>query len=268
MRCAILGDIHANLTALEAVIRDAESRHDMDEVWCLGDIVDYGPDPHECIELVRHYSPVCIAGNHDWGAVGKMDLVFFPPRIAVVTRWTAAQLTDEDRDYLARLPLTLEKEDFTLVHGSPRDPIWEYILTTIEAEENLRFFKTRYCLHGHSHVPLVFECDSRRMECNLTEIGREYREKSVANRANLSQLALENRPRETVIKLGEKRLYINPGGVGQPRDSDPRACYAVYDSELKTIIFHRVEYDVAATQRRMVDKDMPEWLIERLAEGR
>ncbi|MDP2917485.1 MAG: metallophosphoesterase family protein [Dehalococcoidia bacterium] len=242
MKYAILADIHANLTAFQVVLDDIIWRGGAEEIWCLGDIVGYGPDPHGCIELLRRHNHVCVAGNHDWAAIGKMDTSDFNPEAAAAARWTAGKLTPEDISYLESLPLTIEKPYFTLVHGSPRDPMWEYLFYADVAEQNLAHFKSRYCIVGHSHVPSLFECEKE------------------------SCLAKKLLPDEEVV-LGEKRLFINPGGVGQPRDGDPRASYALYDSDAGMITLHRVSYDIKATQARMAEHGLPGRLIDRLAYG-
>jgi diadenosine tetraphosphatase ApaH/serine/threonine PP2A family protein phosphatase len=242
MRFAILADIHSNLAAFEAVLGDADSRGGFDKIWCLGDVVGYGPDPNECIKRLRQFEHVCIAGNHDWAAIGKMDTSEFNPVAAAAAHWTAQQLTAEDKDYLLSLPLTLRENDFTLAHGSPREPIWEYLLSTEAAQDNLAYFETAYCLVGHSHVPLIFELAADKA------VYREFRESN--------------------LKLKEKRMIINPGGVGQPRDGDPRASYAIYDSEAQTVRHYRVEYDIPATQKKMAEQGLPTPLILRLSVGR
>ena len=157
MRYAIMGDIHSNLTAFETVLRHADDKGGFDKIWCLGDLVGYGPDPNECIERLCQFEHVCVAGNHDWAAIGKMDTADFNPVAARACQWTAQQLTAENIDYLQNLPLSVCQEDFTLVHGSPREPIWEYLLSIEGAQENFSYFETAYCLVGHSHVPLIFE---------------------------------------------------------------------------------------------------------------
>ena len=242
MRYAILADIHSNLAAFKAVLEDIKQRGGVEEIWCLGDVVGYGPDPHQCIELLRQHKHICIAGNHDWAAIGKIDTSEFNPEAAAAAHWTSQQLTPEDIDYLSKLPLQLERDDFTLVHGSPREPIWEYILSASSARENFAHFKTKYCLVGHSHVPAVFK-----QTCK-----------------GVSVYAL---PPDTELVLGEERLIINPGGVGQPRDGDSRASYAIYDSEAKTIRLIRIPYDIAATQSAMMQKKLPLRLIVRLSYG-
>jgi diadenosine tetraphosphatase ApaH/serine/threonine PP2A family protein phosphatase len=243
MRYAILADIHSNLAAFEAVLSDAKNRGGFDRIWCLGDVVGYGPDPNECIKRLRQFEHVCIAGNHDWAAIGKMDTSEFNPVAAAAAHWTAEQLTAEDKDYLQNLPLTLRENGFTLAHGSPREPIWEYLLSTEAAQDNFAYFETAYCLVGHSHVPLIFEL--------------------VSNKAVYRMF-----PEGTNLKLGKRRIIINPGGVGQPRDSDPRASYALYDSEAQTVRHCRVEYDIPATQKKMAERGLPTPLILRLSVGR
>jgi diadenosine tetraphosphatase ApaH/serine/threonine PP2A family protein phosphatase len=244
MRVAILADIHANLTAFKAVLADIEHRGGAGEIWCLGDVVGYGPDPCECIALAQKVLKYCIAGNHDRAAVGKIDTSDFNPRAAEANEWTTQQLKPEDTRYLSNLPLTVEKGEFTLAHGSPRDPIWEYLFSAKEASENLEAFNTTYCLVGHTHQPLVFS------------FGR-FRESTTTK--------LEH---EGEIVLGEKRLIINPGGVGQPRDGDPRASYAIYDSTIRTLILYRVAYDIKSVQERMRAHGLPFMLIARLEMGR
>jgi predicted phosphodiesterase len=241
MRYAVLGDIHSNLTALEAVLADIEKKGGVDEVWCLGDIVGYGPDLHECLEIVHSRCSLCVAGNHDLAVIGKLDISTFNQDAVRAVHWHSKQLNESEINYLAGLPLVAEKGDFTLVHGSPREPVWEYILSVKQAEENLVFFNTRYCLIGHSHVAHYYKCDTT---C-----------KSVKPQAGTS------------LKLIDGRYIINPGGVGQPRDGDARAAYAIYDSQTISVVFQRVCYDIAAVQVRMEKAGLPPRLIERLSYG-
>jgi len=243
VRYAIIADIHANLAAFTAVLDDIERRGGVEERWCLGDVVGYGPDPHQCIELLRHYNHVCVAGNHDWAAIGKLSLSEFNPDAAAACRWTAQQLSPEDVDYLESLPLVIEKDDFTLVHGSPREPIWEYLLSISGARQNFTYFQSQFCLVGHSHVPLVFrytETGACSFSPFLTNIG---------------------------LVLGKSRLIINPGGVGQPRDGDPRASYAIYDSQARVVRLYRIPYDINVTQNKMVKHNLPVSLVARLSHG-
>jgi len=243
VRYAIIADIHANLAAFTAVLDDIARQGGVEEVWCLGDVVGYGPDPHQCIELLRHYDHVCVAGNHDWAAIGKLSLSEFNPDAAAASRWTAQQLSPEDVAYLESLPLVIEKDDFTLVHGSPREPIWEYLLSISAARQNFTYFQSQFCLVGHSHVPLVFR---------YTETGG----------CSFSPFSTSSR-----LVLGKSRLIINPGGVGQPRDGDPRASYAIYDSQARTVRLYRITYDINLTQNRMVEHNLPVRLVARLSYG-
>lgn len=243
MRYAIIADIHANLAAFTAVLDDIKRRGGVEEVWCLGDVVGYGPDPHQCIELLCQYNHICVAGNHDWAAIGKLDTSDFNPDAATACHWTAQQLTPEDIDYLESLPLVIQRDDFTLAHGSPREPIWEYLLSANSARENFAYFQSQFCLVGHSHMPLVFEY-SESGACLLNEFSAE-----------------------SVLTLGKERLIINPGGVGQPRDGDPRASYAIYDSKARSIAHYRIPYDVGATQARMMECGLPIQLVKRLSYG-
>jgi len=243
MRYAIVADIHANLAAFTAVLDDIEHRGGVEEVWCLGDVVGYGPDPHQCLELLRQYNHVCVAGNHDWAAIGKINISDFNPYAAAACRWTAQQLDQEDIQYLDRLPLVIKKDDFTLVHGSPRHPIWEYLLSTSSAKENFAYFQSQFCLIGHSHVPLIFEY-SQSSTCSLSEF-----------------------PADTPLTLAQNRLLINLGSIGQPRDGDPRASYAIYDSQTRSISLYRIPYDISATQARMVKCRLPMPLVTRLSYG-
>ena len=243
MRYAIIADIHANLAAFKAVLDHIERRGGVEEIWCLGDIVGYGPDPCQCIELLRQYKHVCIAGNHDWAVIGKAAFSKFNPDAAIACRWTAQQLSPEDIEYLESLPEVIQKEDFTLVHGSPRQPIWEYLISVNSARECFAYFQSQFCLVGHSHVPMVFKYDEDDT-CSFSQF-----------MPNVG------------LALGKSRLIINPGGVGQPRDGDPRASYAIYDNETGMIRLYRVPYDVGITQTRMVKHNLPIRLVARLSQG-
>ena len=243
MRYAIIADIHANLAAFTAVLDDIKRWGGVDEIWCLGDIVGYGPDPHQCIELLRQYNHVCVAGNHDWAAIGKLATSEFNPDAGIVCRWTTQQLSPEDVEYLENLPEIIQKGDFTLVHGSPREHIWEYLISIGSAKENFDYFQSQFCLVGHSHVPMVFKYDETDT-CSSSQFVPDIK-----------------------LVLGKSRLIINPGAVGQPRDGDPRASYAIYDSETEMIRLCRVPYDVGVTQTRMVKQNLPMRLVARLGQG-
>lgn len=244
VRIAILADIHSNLEAFQAVLRHAEAGGAIDRLWCLGDVVGYGPDPMACIDLLRSYPHHMVMGNHDAATCGKMDTSDFNVAAARAAAWTARQLTDEGRSYLRALPPAVKDGDFTLVHGSLRAPIWEYLLSGEQARDQLDLQETPYSLVGHSHIPFL---------------ARERRE---------GLPILEYLEDGRTVGLGEGRFILNPGGVGQPRDGDPRASYALYDAQARTIALHRVEYDIAGTQQKMQAAGLPAWLIERLSVGR
>jgi predicted phosphodiesterase len=242
MKYLIIADIHSNLEALEAVLEDAQNNGGFGDVWCLGDVVGYGPDPCACINLLKQLDPLCVCGNHDQAAVAKIDIFDFNSDAAVANAWTSAQLNEEDKAFLLNLPEVIIKGDFTLVHGSPRMPVREYISYGFVATENFAYFKSRYCLVGHTHIPFVFE-----------ENGPESNESYMC-------------PKD-MLKLGEKRLIINPGGVGQPRDRDPLSSYAIYDSDECSLTNYRVAYNIALTQEKMEKAGLPHFLSSRLAAG-
>jgi predicted phosphodiesterase len=245
MRYLVISDIHANLAAFEAVLEDAAGLYD--KVWCLGDMVGYGPDPNECVELLLTLDHLCIAGNHDWAVLGKLDIDDFNPDARFASLWTRDQLTPDVRDYLDNLPIALvEEQIYTLVHGSPRHPIWEYILYPAVAQPNFKHFSTPYCFVGHTHSPVIFiEAENPKAPC----------EAAVPE--------FNNGP----IQLGERRLIINPGSVGQPRDGDARAAYGILDVETETFEHKRIPYRVAVTQEKMKKYDFPARLWKRLAFG-
>jgi predicted phosphodiesterase len=242
MRAAVIADIHANLTAFRAVLGDIEGRGGVDEYWCLGDIVGYGPQPRECLKLLRSLNHIAVAGNHDRGAIGRLDLADFNPDAAAACRWTGAQLGKRDISYLKKLPLTLQRGEFTLVHGSPREPLLEYIISQSIARENFALFATGYCLAGHSHIPRIFREEDG--DCLPARFVPEIK-----------------------LVLGSSRLIINPGSVGQPRDGDPRASYAIYDDEPGIMTLYRVPYNIEHTQDIMMAAGLPVRLVTRLSQG-
>ncbi len=270
MRCAIISDIHGNLDALQAVLADAR---EVDEIWCLGDLVGYGPEPNACVAVLLARGARCVAGNHDWAAIGKMDTADFNPEASEAAQWTSAQLTPEHRAFLAALPVQLhvgESGEFTLVHGSPRDPVWEYLTHVSAARLNFSHFDTSYCLVGHTHVPLLFQ------------------RPAPEDRANDYQTVV---PAPGVpLVLGPHRLIVNPGSVGQPRDGNPAAAYMLYESAALTgtqktqktqgtpgvsgdaggrgtLTLRRVTYSVASVQQKMRQAGLPSRLIMRLTYG-
>jgi predicted phosphodiesterase len=244
MRCLVVSDIHANLAALDAVIYDAGH---FELVWCLGDIVGYGPDPNECIARLRMFPHISLSGNHDWAALGKIDLRGFNADARASAEWTQSQLTPASRAYLQALPPTRVEADYTMAHGSPRQPIWEYILDPMAAGHNFAVFNTPVCLVGHTHVPaLYFMPDGT---------------------TNARHCEMRNPHTGAAVQLNSGRWIINPGSVGQPRDGDSDASYALLDLNDNTWELHRAHYSIHETQRRMRERDLPVRLIERLAQG-
>ncbi|NIM94161.1 MAG: metallophosphoesterase [Anaerolineales bacterium] len=237
----MISDIHANLTALEAVLEDAG---ESDAIWCLGDLVGYGPDPNECIERVRNLpNLLCLVGNHDHAALGLIPLSRFNFDAQDAISWTKENLTEESRTYLESLPAVATEGSFTLAHGSPREPIWEYILDVQTADQNFKVFNTDYCLVGHSHLPIAF-----------------YRE---TNESHTTPLTM---PIGNTVEL-KPRMILNPGSVGQPRDLDPRAAYAIIDIDAGTWHTRRVLYDVTDVQLRILQAGLPERQATRLVAG-
>lgn len=243
-RYLIIADVHANLEALNAVITAAAP---FEQLWSLGDLVGYGPNPNECIEAVKRYGHVAVAGNHDWVACGKRTAAGFNAHAAYAAQWTARQLNADSRQFLFDLPETVAEGDFLLVHGSPRAPTQEYLFRAAEAEKCFPHFSTAYCLVGHTHVPSAF-----------IQAGRD-------SPGDVYGVALQ--PNEPMPLDGRMRMIINPGSVGQPRDYNPQAAFGIYDSGKRKFQLHRVAYDVTATQQKMRAANLPESLIERLSYG-
>ena len=244
MRIAVLSDVHANLAALEAVLADLPT---VDEAWILGDTVGYGPQPNEVIATLQAMGARSVMGNHDGAAIGMVDAAYFNPDARAAIEWTATVLDPNARSYLATLPEVRRDGELTAVHGSPRDPIWEYITSTSIAAANFDSFETRLCLFGHTHLPVV------------------YRQVDGAVQA------VPGLPGD-VVELGAERALLNPGSVGQPRDGLPDAAYAVLEVgdgvAGGSITFHRARYEIDRTQRLMRDAELPARLVERLSYGR
>jgi predicted phosphodiesterase len=245
MRVLVLSDIHANLAALEAVLENA-GKDRYDTVWCLGDTIGYGPEPDACVNRIQLLGAKTVVGNHDWAVLGHMDLDDFNPEARQAIEWTREHLSDENLIWLSRLPSEpIVEGEFTLTHGSPRDPVWEYILYPSTARPNFDHFTTPFCLVGHTHVPALFVWQEGDW---------------------LVRLLAPGAGRRIALRDGW-RIILNPGSVGQPRDSDPRAAYAILDTDEATWEVRRVAYPIEVTQAHMRAAGLPERLINRLAFG-
>jgi predicted phosphodiesterase len=252
MRVLIISDIHANRAALEAVLEDA-GQVGFDVVWCLGDTVGYGPEPDWCVSRIRRLNAVfglkAVVGNHDWAVLERMEVDDFNPEAARTVMWTRKNLSDENLAWLGDLPKDpiVAEERFKLAHGSPRDSVWEYILDPFIAEANFRDkeFSEAFCLVGHTHVPVLYILQDGEFTVRVRQpVNGE------------------------VLRLPERgRAIINPGSVGQPRDSDPRAAYAILDTTEATWLPRRVAYPIEITQAHMREAGLPERLITRLSFG-
>ncbi len=242
MRVLVVSDIHANYTAFEAVLNDAGN---FDALWCLGDVIGYGPNPNACIELLSEQpNLVCVPGNHDIAAIGDMDISSFNGEAQQSLLWQERVLSASSMDFLRSLPDTaIPDEKVTLAHGSPRDPIWEYILNTRTAEANFLEFSTDFCFVGHTHVQSTFMLNP---ENNHTTL-------------NIPPLD------EPLFLSG--RGILNPGSLGQPRDRDPRSAYAIFDTNALTWTPQRVKYDIESVQARILEAQLPQKHALRLAEG-
>jgi predicted phosphodiesterase len=242
MRVLVISDIHANLNALEAVLADAGQ---VDETWCLGDMVGYGPDPNAVVERLRDLPNLtCILGNHDVAVLGQMDYAVFNADARKSLSWQQNNITQANLNYLENLSKDkLVCENTTLAHGSPRDPVWEYILNTLSARLNFSAFTTPYCFVGHTHLQGMFKLDMQK------------------------DLVLQMMPHAGQAFQLEPRAILNPGSVGQPRDRDPRSAYAIYDPETSKWEPQRVTYDIGAVQARIRKAGLPEKHAVRLAEG-
>jgi diadenosine tetraphosphatase ApaH/serine/threonine PP2A family protein phosphatase len=240
MRIAVLSDIHANLDALEAVLADAGS---VDAVWQLGDVVGYGPDPDAVVGRLAAIGAAGVRGNHDAAACGDLDVEWFNPEARRAIEWTRDVISNQTRGWLTALPERWSSGDFSLVHGSPRDPTWEYVLSPSVARGGLADLATRHGLHGHTHIPLAWRTEG-------------------------SQVAAIDAAEERILTLDGRSALLNPGSVGQPRDGDPRASWALLDTVAGTFEWRRVAYDIATVQARMTDLGLPHSLVTRLALGR
>ncbi len=244
MRIAVLSDIHANLPALQAV---ADDLPEVDQVWVLGDTVGYGPQPNEVVAQLQAMGARSVLGNHDGAAIGTVDPADFNPDARTAIDWTAGAIDANARSYLASLPEIRTDGALTAVHGSPRDPIWEYITGPAVAAANLESFSTRVCLFGHTHLPIAYQAVEGAISTQPGVPG-------------------------TVAALAGERALLNPGSVGQPRDGLRDAAYGILDldgaSDGGSFEFRRVRYDIDRTQRLMREAGLPARLAERLGYGR
>jgi len=239
MRILVISDIHSNLSALDAVLTDAG---EFDAAWCLGDLVGYGPDPNECIAKVRTLPNLrCIIGNHDAAALNQIDTKTFNMEARQALEWTQKTLKESSISFLSSLQQKIEINNVTLTHGSPRHPVWEYLMDPQTAALNFDYFSTPYCFVGHTHLPVVYTWEEKKL------------------------LVYKPTPNKKITL--SPRTIINPGSVGQPRDHDPRAAYVIYNPEENTWDYRRLTYDIPAVQTRMADAQLPERHIVRLQAG-
>ncbi|MDA8203365.1 MAG: metallophosphoesterase family protein [Chloroflexi bacterium] len=239
MRIALISDVHGNLAALDAVLSALEP---FDAVWQLGDVVGYGPEPVAVIRRLQSAGAVGVRGNHDAAALGEISTEWFNDAARTAVEWTTGQLTPAAVEWLASNPRSRVEGDFTFAHGSPRDPLWEYLFSTSLARANVDAFTSPYCLVGHTHVPVAFRETDGRIEAIVPRDG-------------------------TVLELDGRRAILNPGGVGQPRDGDPRAAAALLDTDARTVTWRRVPYQISVTQQAMRAAGLPQRLIDRLEQG-
>jgi diadenosine tetraphosphatase ApaH/serine/threonine PP2A family protein phosphatase len=239
MRIAVLSDIHSNLVALDAVLAHVGP---VDALWHLGDIVGYGPDPDGVVGRLLERAAIGVRGNHDAAAIGGREIDWFNPEARAAIEWTRRAMSEATRSWLAALPDRRVLEGITLVHGSPRDPIREYISDRFVAEDNLAVLESRHALHGHTHVPVAWLDGGSRVSLLRVDDGSS-------------------------LELGSTRALLNPGSVGQPRDGDPRAAYLLLDTDAGLVTWHRVPYEIAPVQAAIRAAGLPPRLADRLAVG-
>jgi predicted phosphodiesterase len=242
MRAAICTDIHGNRHAFEAVIEAAED-DGADELWCLGDLVGYGAEPDACVALARERCTICLAGNHDLAVVGTLSLEEFSRGAALAARWTQEVIGEPTREFLLSLAPQGSAEGIGLFHASPRDPVWEYVLSGLTAELCFDATDFRVSMIGHSHVALSFERPEGEPASGTT------------------------RRDGTELDLSSGEWLVNPGSTGQPRDGDPRAAWLMVDTEAQIAVYRRAEYDIAGAQAAIRAARLPDSLAERLQYG-
>ena len=241
MRVAVVSDIHANGHALDAVLAAVQSEAP-DELWCLGDTVGYGPEPNRCCTLVAEHATVCLAGNHDLAVTGAIPVDAFNGDAAAAVRWTQQTLEPAARTFLEGLSPSASREGVELFHGSPLDPIWDYVLSEQAARDSFAATSAPLILVGHSHIALILGSEHEVISGGLA-------------------------PTDATIDLSHGRFLLNPGSVGQPRGKDPRAAWLLVDLDQRTATFRRTAYSVAATQAQLRERGLPEALAARLALG-
>jgi diadenosine tetraphosphatase ApaH/serine/threonine PP2A family protein phosphatase len=246
LRAAVLSDIHSNRHALEAVLA-AIDEAGVDQIWCLGDMVGYGAEPDACTALIRERSSTCLVGNHDLALLGALDISTFSETAAAAVEWTRENVSDETLEFLRTLEPAASQNGVGLFHASPRDPVWEYVLSSDQAEAGLEAQQERVGLIGHSHIALFFF-------------------RSVGARPGHAQGAQAEEGTE--LDLGEGDWLLNPGSVGQPRDGDPRAAWLELDTKRWLARYHRTAYDIEGAATAILDAGLPKVLAERLQVGR
>jgi predicted phosphodiesterase len=242
LRIALLSDVHGNLPAFRAVLDDVREAG-ADQTWCLGDLVGYGAQPDECVTLASEASDVCLVGNHDLVVLEKLDVSTFSFNAALAAQWTQENIGAEALDFMNGLEPANTEQEIGLFHASPRDPVWEYVLSTLQADACIDAMDSRVGAIGHSHVALFF------------------------TRSDDGTLRGEQAPAGTELDISEGRWLINPGGVGQPRDGDPRAAWVLLDLGSWTAQWRRVEYPIAEAAQAIERAGLPQPLADRLYRG-
>lgn len=236
MPIAIISDIHGNLEALEKVFKYIDAQK-IEKVYCLGDVVGYGPNPNECVEMVRQRCEIVLMGNHDYAAIGKANIDYFNQYAREAVLWTREMLSDENHEYLQSLPFTHQNDDLLMVHASPTNPKhWYYVLSQHEAQIEMHAFSQPLCFIGHSHVPVIY---------NMKDI---FKKESF----NFEQ---------------SQKYIVNVGSVGQPRDGDHRSCFAIYDQDENSINYVRLDYNKEKTYKKIIKAKLPLFLADRLLKG-
>ena len=234
MRIAVISDIHSNLPALEKALSIIKEQS-VDTIYCLGDIVGYGSQPNECIDLIRKKSSVCVMGNHDSAVINSSEIQYLPPEGRIAAEWTLKILTQENRIFLSQLRYTCELDIVTLVHASPKNPEnWTYVMDLDEAKRQFQYFSTRFCFIGHSHIPFACGEDLRTMQ---------------------------------LTKGSTMRFLMNVGSLGQPRDGNPMLSFGILDTDAWSFEIIRAEYDITQAARSIIDAGLPSVLAERLFKG-